>query len=217
MISILMPIYNGHEFMRESIPSILQQTYKNWELIIGINGHEKNSVIYKDAKKWEIVDERIKVYDLYTIKGKSNALNEMLKYCKYQWISLLDVDDIWSPYKLAYQFPYMPSYDVIGTKCQYFGDSKAIPRIPSGDLKNYDFLKCNPIINSSCLLKKNLCKWESTLDGVEDYDLWLKLWKEGNCFYNVDKILVLHRIYQESAFNSNNNQFKKINNLVSKY
>ena len=69
MISILMPIYNGHEFMRESIPSILQQTYKNWELIIGINGHEKNSVIYNDAKKWEIVDEKIKVYDLYTIKG----------------------------------------------------------------------------------------------------------------------------------------------------
>ena len=138
----------------------------------------------------------------------------MLKYCKYQWISLLDVDDIWSPYKLAYQFPYMPSYDVIGTKCQYFGDSKAIPSIPSGDLKNFDFLKCNPIVNSSCLLKKNLCRWEE--NGIEDYDLWLKLWKDGKYFYNVDKILVLHRIHQESAFNSKGNHLKA-NNLVSQY
>ena len=110
MISILMPIYNGHEFMKESVPSILQQTYKSWELIIGINGHEENSDVYNNAKKWELEDERIKVYDLYTIKGKSNALNEMLKYSKYQWISLLDVDDIWLPDKLTEQLPYMSLY-----------------------------------------------------------------------------------------------------------
>jgi len=43
MISILMPIYNGIEFINESVPSILQQTYGEWELLIGINGHPENS------------------------------------------------------------------------------------------------------------------------------------------------------------------------------
>ena len=95
MISILLPIYNGIEFINESVPSIINQTYNKWELIIGINGHSKDSQVYKEAKKWEEKDHRIKLLDLYTIKGKSNALNEMIKYCQYDWISLIDVDDKW--------------------------------------------------------------------------------------------------------------------------
>lgn len=90
MISILMPIYNGIEFIHESVPSIIHQSFKDWELIIGINGHSKDSEVYKKAKEWQIKDDRIKVYDLYTIKGKSNALNEMINCCKNDWISLLD-------------------------------------------------------------------------------------------------------------------------------
>ena len=53
MISILMPIYNGIQFIEESVSSIKCQTYKDWELIIGINGHEKNSDVYNIAKKYD--------------------------------------------------------------------------------------------------------------------------------------------------------------------
>ena len=214
MISILLPIYNGIEFIKESIPTILYQTYKDWELIIGINGHPKESEVYKIAKKWEERDHRIKVYDLYEIKGKSNALNEMIKYCQYDWISLIDVDDKWLPKKLESQIPYMEKYDVIGTHCQYFGDKNGQPDIPVGDLKEYDFTKVNPIINSSCLLRKSLAIWEE--NGIEDYDLWLKLWKQGKQFYNVESIQVMHRIHRESAFNAKGNHLK-VNDLLKKF
>ena len=90
-----MPIYNGIEFINESVPSILNQTYINWELIIGINGLPQNSQTYLIAKEYENKSNKIKVFDLFTIKGKSEALNEMLKFCKYDYIALLDVDDIW--------------------------------------------------------------------------------------------------------------------------
>jgi len=53
MISILLPIYNGIEFIEESISSIIGQEFTEWELIIGINGHEENSEVYKIAKKYE--------------------------------------------------------------------------------------------------------------------------------------------------------------------
>ena len=102
---------------------------------------------------YEEKDHRIKVLDLYTIKGKSDALNEMVKYCQYDWISLLDVDDIWLPSKLESQLPYINKYDVIGTHCKYFGNKCGQPKIPVGNLKNHNFLTVNPIINSSCLLK----------------------------------------------------------------
>ena len=50
MISILIPIYNGVEFIEESVSSVLNQTYDQWELLIGINGHPQNSDVYKIAK-----------------------------------------------------------------------------------------------------------------------------------------------------------------------
>ena len=69
MISILMPIYNGVEFIDESVSSILSQTYTDWELLIGINGHPENSEVYQIAKKYESQDKRISVYDFPHLKG----------------------------------------------------------------------------------------------------------------------------------------------------
>ena len=208
-ISILIPIYNGIEFIEDCVNSILKQTYKNYEIIIGINGFNKNSDTYLKAyeycKKINNISQ-IKLYDLHYIKGKSNALNEMIKYSSYDWISLLDVDDYWHENKLEYQIEYTSMYDVIGTHCKYFGDLNSSPNIPMGDLQNFDFLQNNPIINSSCLIKKEYAIWDPTVDGVEDYDLWLKLWKRGKKFYNVDTVLTFHRIHNHSAFNSKGNK-----------
>lgn len=216
MISILIPIYNGIEFIDESVSSVIQQTFKEWELIIGINGHPKNSDVFLTAKKYEEKNERIKVIDFYTIRGKSNTLNEMINHCNYQWISLLDVDDKWFPTKLESQLPYMNTYDVVGTNCKYFGDLNLVPDIPHGDLKNINFLKVNPIINSSCLLKKELCHWDDDSYELEDYDLWLRLWKLNKKFYNVSEIQVLHRIHNDSAFNAKGNNLN-VNKLRQKY
>lgn len=213
MISILMPIYNGGEFMKESIPSILEQSFTQWELILGINGHEPDSSLYKEACKWN--DPRIKVYDMRT-KGKADTLNEMLKYCSYEWVALLDVDDLWLPRKLESQLPFMKEYDVIGTHCQYFGERFNYPVIPFGDLSNYSFTRGNPIINSSCLLKKNLCAWDNRWNGVEDYDLWLSLWKLGRRFYNVETVQVMHRIHAQSAFNAKGNHLQ-VHALLQRY
>lgn len=209
MITILMPIFNGIEFIEESISSIINQTFQKWELIVGINGHPVGSNVYQIAKQYELKSDKIKVLDFYTFTDKSSTLNEMLKYSKYEWICLLDVDDIWLPNKLKSQLPHINQYDVIGTRCKYFGDKHISPPIPTGDITKFDFIKVNPIINSSCLVKKNLCRWNEKCR-VEDYDMWLRLWKDKRRFYNVDSIQVLHRIHQDSAFNS------KGNHLVAK-
>ncbi len=216
MITILMPIYNGIEFINESINSIKNQTFHKWELIIGINGHEQNSKVYNIARRFENEDGngKIRVYDFYLIKGKSNTLNEMLKYTHFDWIALLDVDDIWLPTKLESQIPHLQNYDVIGTHCKYFGDLNKSPNIPTGDITNFNFLSVNPIINSSSLIKKNLCHWNE--NGIEDYDLWLKLWRQGKKFYNVGTIQVMHRIHRDSAFNSKGNNLL-VKNIINKY
>ena len=205
MISILIPIYNGINFIEDSVSSVLNQTYDKWELLIGINGHPQNSEVFKIAKQYEDKSNKIKVLDLYTIKGKSNALNEMIKHCNYSYVAILDVDDIWIENKLELQKDMIDKYDVIGSNCIYFGDSNGIiPRIPIGDISNFDFSIVNPIVNSSSIIRKELCYWNPNWV-IEDYDLWLRLRKQNKTFYNFKEVLIKHRIHNESFFNSKGN------------
>jgi glycosyltransferase involved in cell wall biosynthesis len=219
MISILIPVYNGIEFLQESLGSVLQQDYYEWEVIIAVNGYERNSKTYQEAKSYvdKIVDcnNSIRVLDFHFAKGKAVTLNNMLDHCNGDYVAILDVDDIWLPEKLGVQSTLMGIYDIIGTKCVYFGDIEGvIPAIPVGDIQSYNFTQSNPVINSSALIRKELCCWEE--NGIEDYDLWLKLWKRGKSFYNIDTVLVKHRIHQQSAFNSKGNHLK-VSDLLKKY
>ena len=229
MLSILMPIYNGVEFLHESFGSILRQTVSpsQWELLIGINGHPPNSEVYQKvcayATQFTATETcRIRVFDYHDCKGKSATLNKMVRECAYDYVALLDVDDIWLPTKLEVQLPYIsPSpgqnYDVVGTRCVYFGDmNDVVPAIPVGDISQFNFLTVNPIINSSAIVRKSLAYWEKQYDGVEDYDLWLGLRQDSKRFFNCPEVLVKHRIHQQSAFNAkgNNNQ---VSTLKAKY
>ena len=209
MISILIPIYNGVEFIQESVSSIINQTYTNWELIIAVNGYEENSVVYKKVKDFKSlqipeIKDKIHIFDFYNIKGKSNTLNEMIPHCSTEYVALLDVDDIWENTKLETQMQFVTNYDVVGCKCIYFGAKNIVPNLPIGNITYFNFFKKNPIINSSCIIRKELCKWNPE-EYMEDYDLWLRLRKLGKSFYNCPQVLVKHRIHENSHFNSTGN------------
>ena len=218
-----MPIYNGIQFFTESLNSIINQTFTEWELIIGINGHSSNSNIYHFAKciisKYPELSHKIKLIDFYYLSGKSNTLNVMLEHCMYDYVALLDVDDTWEKNKLEYQVIHLNEYDVIGTQCSYFsidGTISSGPDLPKNDFSDFNFKLFNPIINSSSVIRKNLCRWDNTINGVEDYDLWLRLKRDGKKFYNCSEILVKHRLHSDSAFNSNGNS-SMIQELLDKY
>jgi hypothetical protein len=223
-----MPVYNGIEFMNESVSSVFsQEDYKKWELIIAINGYSSNSDTYNLA--CHIVSNlrpkfknghlfQVKILDLDT-KGKTQTLNKMIKYHldeKTNWIAILDVDDIWHPMKLKMQYPLLKTglYGVVGSQCVYFGDKNGSPNIPYGDLTNVDFLETNPIINSSAIIKRNYAYWIEEWEGIDDYALWLFLKYKKVRFYNLPNILIKHRLHSTSAFNTKNidDKLEKIKN-----
>ena len=109
-VSILMPLYNGIEFLEESVKSVINQTYKNWEIIIGVNGYPEKSEV--ELKASDIINNlntnnifSIRVI-YYKTRGKSQTLNMMVKDVIYDYIAILDVDDKWMPYKLELQMPF---------------------------------------------------------------------------------------------------------------
>lgn len=224
MISILIPIYNGIEFLTECINSIRKQTFQEWEILIGINGHFNDKIFIENLKKIVNDREKIRIFN-FNFQGKVKTLNELVKLTKYNIICLIDADDYWHKNKLREQLDIKnkyPNIDIIGTWCWYIDDkSKLInklPKLPCGILSNNDFL-VNPIINSSVMLNKIDCLWNEKNDngedlfGIEDYYLWLKLKLKNKTFFNIEKRLTFHRLYENSFFNNKNNNLKPLEYL----
>ena len=222
MITILIPLFNGIEFIDECLESIKTQTYQDWKVIIGVNGYSKKSDVYLKAVDYQ--SDKIMVYDYHHLSNKVDTLLEMNKNVTTPYICLLDIDDKWHHDKLTQQLRYMEKYDIVGTFTRYFGNSKIIPKLPRDDLENFDFFTYNPIINSSVMLKKELLVYNFNneienidRDSLEDYSLWLKLKSLNYKFFNIYNILTFHRIHSKSFYNNKSDQTNKINKIKEYY
>jgi glycosyltransferase involved in cell wall biosynthesis len=209
-VSINVPLYNGIEFLSETLDTVLAQTYLYWDLTIGVNGHgEDGNAIHKQVL--EIVrskgDPRLHVVN-YTFQGAAETHNALAKQAKGEWIACIDADDHWHPKKLETQMTVVrvyPFVDVIGTWCQYFGEFQGSPQIPMGLIDQDQFKNENPCINSSILMKKSLVDFVNRCN-LYDYDLWIRLSKQGKIFYNIPEYLTFHRVYKGSYFNASKKQ-----------
>jgi len=202
LVSILIPLYNGIEYLEETLDSIRLQRYRNWEVLIGVNGWPENSDVYHQAQKlceqklkvvnpWSKkslisktqdslenlkFEGTFKVFDFYDTKGKSATMNRLAVHASGEWISLLDADDIWTENKLEIQSKYFKTYDIIGSNYSYFGTITGFPGIPLGDISDFDFWKVNPLGNSCTMFHRKLLTentWNVENSGLDDYELWL--------------------------------------------
>jgi teichuronic acid biosynthesis glycosyltransferase TuaG len=205
-VSILTPIYNGLEFLDECGQSVFAQTYQDWEWILAINGHGPDGgEVYPHAMKWANKDPRVRVLvQGPPLKGKVASLNDAMQHIQGEWVCVLDCDDVWLPEKLERQLAVSQGIArgaaVIGTGCQYIGERRTIPALQYGWLTFEDMIQCNHIVNSSCLVHRSWCVWRDVF--ADDCDMWLRIGLFGGRMYNIDEILVYHRIHTTSAFNS---------------
>ena len=206
--SILIPLYNGIEFLEETLESIKNQTFKDYEILIGVNGHPPNSSVFQHAKS--LATSKTIVFDFPTLEGKAATLNALTEKAQADWIALCDADDLWMPEKLEVQkqcIHHFQEMDVIGSQCEYFGDMTGSPNIPLGNISSEDFWKANPLLHSSVILKKTLARWNPDNRILEDYELWIRLrYQKKATILNVPYVLMKHRIHKTSFFNTNNSQ-----------
>lgn len=215
-ISVLLAVHNGEKYIKDSILSVLNQTYPHFELLICANGCTDNTI----SKIGEILFEhpdRDKIY-LTSLPNasKCEALNYLLKLSPRNFIAIQDADDIWHPTKLEEQIKYIDSYDIIGTFCNYIDETGKTLEINNPIPTHNDMVRksikehgINPIINCSVLINKRFLKafngYDSYYEGVEDFYLWtqIAIWSMAK-FINIDKKLVSHRLHSQSNFNSKN-------------
>ena len=103
LVSIVMPSYNSEKYIKDSIESVLNQTYPFWELLIVDDcSTDKTVEIIKSFK-----DERIKLFQNKTNSGAALSRNWALREAKGRWIAFLDSDDLWLPTKLEEPLQFM--------------------------------------------------------------------------------------------------------------
>jgi hypothetical protein len=125
---------------------------------------------------------------------------------------LIDGDDIWDADKLKEQMTLVNKFDVIGTLTSYINETNQIVNpclfLDESDQSIKEGFKRghNQVVNSSALFKTQhaieIGGWDPSVEGLEDFDFWLRLAKSKRIFYNIQKVLVHHRVHNESNFNS---------------
>tara|TARA_Y100000590_G_C15700355_1_gene1006525 strand:+ start:955 stop:1860 length:906 start_codon:yes stop_codon:yes gene_type:complete len=101
LVSVIMNCYNGEAYLKESIESLLSQTYKNWELIFWDNqSNDKSAEIFRKFN-----DKRFKYYYANKHTVLYEARNEAIKKSSGEFIAFLDTDDLWEKNKLELQIP----------------------------------------------------------------------------------------------------------------
>ena len=104
LVSIIMPSYNTGSFIRETIESVLAQSYSDWELIIVDDCSTDNT---DDVVSQYLADERIRYIKNETNSGAAVSRNRALREARGKWIAFLDSDDLWMPEKLEKQLSFM--------------------------------------------------------------------------------------------------------------
>lgn len=146
LVSIIMPSWNTATFIVESIQSVLNQTYQNWELIIVDDCSTDNT----DEVVRSISDARIKYFKNDKNCGAALTRNRALREAQGEWIAFLDSDDLWMPSKLEHQIEFMrkggyvlsyTEYEKIDEKGNAIGIHVSGPAIVNRrKMYNYDYI-----------------------------------------------------------------------------
>lgn len=203
-ISILLSVKDGEQFVGETIDSIVNQTYQEFELIIVVN--------CSTDKTLEIVhaydDARIKILESNICQLNYN-LNLALSHAKGEYIARIDADDIALPHRLEKQIKVLEegNYNVVGSNIKYINEhgeligEKNYPETDEEIRKKIIYKAV--IVHPSILCKReDLLKIGGYLGGkfAQDLDLWIRLMRDENIkFYNIQEPLLHYRIHSSQA------------------
>jgi glycosyltransferase involved in cell wall biosynthesis len=212
LITILLPVYNDERYLERSLRSIQNQTHTNFICLVGFNGTvDKSREVFQETVG---KDPRFVSIDYGIDGGKSKTLNKLMEMVNTERVCLMDGDDVWHPEKMSHQVNLVKmggDYDVIGTLATYINseDQKGIniylPEHPES-IRGLILSTENKVINSSSMIKTSCIRevggWDASVEGLEDFDMWVKFSLLGKKIYNIQSFLVYHRIHEKSNFNS---------------
>ncbi len=201
MVSIVMPSYNTGKYIKQSIESVLSQTYAKWELIIVDDGSTDNT---HDVLK-EFKDERIRVFVNSKNSGAAVSRNKAIYEAKGEWVAFLDSDDLWTDDKLEKQIKFMKE-NQYSFSCAYSTyvdeESKSLnkldtcpKRITRKDMLMYNWIACLTAVYHVPTV--GLVQIEN-IPKRNDYAMWLQITRKVDCVC-IPEVLGIYRVRKNSV------------------
>ena len=220
VISVIMGIYNCGDTLSEAIECIVNQTFSDWELIMCDDG--SNDDTYEIAISYkEKYPEKIIVLQNEKNRGLNYTLNKCLKQAKGKYIARMDGDDRCDKERFAIEINVLekePEIAIVSTDMEFFDESGVWGKISHPEYPvPEDFVKESPFCHAPCMVKREAymkVKGYSVSDKllrVEDYHLWIKMYKCGYRGKNIHKCLYQMRddrnAYSRRSFKNRLNEY----------
>jgi len=192
-VSVVMPVYNGEAFISESIRSVMQQSFQDWELIVVDDASADASVDFVQAICAE--DERIRLIQLQQNSGAAVARNTAIESARGRYIAFLDSDDLWLPHKLERQLAFMQEIGAAFSYSAYerideMGRCLTLIGVPESlqykQLLQTNYVGCSTAIYDTSSVGK---VFMPTNTKREDLGTWLILLKELPYAYGIKEII----------------------------
>jgi glycosyltransferase involved in cell wall biosynthesis len=219
-ISVVLATFNDELYIKESVNSILNQTYPHFELIIVNDGSTDSTLSILQS----IEDDRIQIINQDNV-GLAKSLNVGICASNYNWIARMDGDDIAMLNRFEEQVKYISDdVAVIGSEALFINEDGAplyethSPVTLDRDIKRR-LTKCTPFIHPSVMInKKKLIEvggYDENFTRIQDYNLWIRLKDKGE-FIIIPKVLIKYRrFYYSDSFKDTYKTFV-VNTLICK-
>lgn len=208
LVSVIMSVYNTPvQWLKEAVSSILNQTYKNIELLIVDDNSDGD--LFSDIL---FLDTRVKIYRSNINLGPGGARNIALSKAQGKYVAIMDSDDISLPDRIEEQVMFLEeNKDVVacGSWFQYFGEKRGTVARVIDDNEYYRccllFGNAPTLLNPSVMIRKRILDdhhivYDERLLKAEDYKMWVELSAIGRVT-NINKVLVNYRFHKNQTSN----------------
>ena len=220
LVSIIVPVYNSERFINDTIRTVQEQTYGNWELILVNDCSTDNSISI--IEKYTKEDNRIKLINLECNSGAAIARNTGIEQATGRYIAFLYADDLWMKDKLEKQIEFMKKNECAFSFTDYeFADENGkktgkIVNVPK-ELTYKQALKNTTIFTSTVIfnvekLGKELISMPNVKRG-QDTATWWKVLKQIDNAYGIDEVLSYYRRTNDSLSANKLKALKRTCNL----
>lgn len=196
-ISVLIGVYDCAKTLNEALESLYAQTYPGFKVILCDDGSKDNT--YEIAKR--LAESRGNVILIKNERnmGLNYTLNHCLEYADTEYIARMDGDDISEPTRFEKEIQFLdshPEYDIVSTQMTFFDENGEFRwGKGGGEPRIEDFSKGTPFCHAPCMVRTKAMKAvggysvSDKLLRVEDYHLWIKMYKAGYRGYNLPERL----------------------------
>ena len=207
LVSIITPVFNSEKFLPETIESVLNQTYKNWEHLIIDDSSNDGS--WKVIKSFTEKDNRIKAFKLTENSGSGVARNYAISKARGKFIAFLDSDDLWVDNRLQDHIKFMMDGDYVFSHSSYGyikEDGSLLNKVYQVSGREVDYKSLLKRTEISCLTaiydQERIGKFfMPDLRRKQDYGLWLSILKAGYKSMPYPEVLAYYRQRKGSVTN----------------